>query len=619
LGVTPACCIFVLVLLVGARPVAAALPDDYFPLLTAGVVRLEAGLSASPDANLATPEAKPGWWHFPSAALTTFEWRSTTPELEQFGATKLDALWTNLLARGTTAFLVIRNDAIVFERYAEGWSRTRPHYTASLAKALVGGLSLMLAVEDERIQPDDRASRFVPRWRGLERKQDITIAHLAPHTSGIEDAQTDGLPHDQLPGWKGEFWKRLPPPRDPFSLARDAAPVLDVPGTRARYSNPGMAMLAWCVTASLRGAAHPDLRSLLRGRLIEPLGVPESEWSVGYGATTEVEGLPLVANWGGGGFSPNAVARVGRLLLHGGDWQGRQLLQPLTVTTATTHADLPSHSGLGWRVNREANGSPTNFSGANLRSPTGEQKGDGGAGRKASGLLCVEGVLYLWARNATNAQIAWSPDHGATWTWSDWRFTNSFGCPAFVNFGRDYAGARDEFVYLVSPDSDSAYEPADRLVLARVPKHRLRERAAYEFFVKLDPGGGSLWTRDLAQRGAVFTNPGRCLRSQMTCCAPLKRYLWWQQLPNAATAGDRADSRFLGGFGVYDAPEPWGPWTTAYFTERWDVGPGETASLPAKWRSADGRTLHLVFSGDDRFSVRRAELILRAELRTDRE
>jgi hypothetical protein len=62
--------------------------------------------------------------------------------------------------------------------------------------------------------------------------------------------------------------------------------------------------------------------------------------------------------------------------------------------------------------------------------------------------------------------------------------------------------------------------------------------------------------------------------------------------------------RFQGGFGIYDAPEPWGPWTTVFYTPAWDVGPGETNSFPTKWISADGRTAHLVFSGDDSFSVR---------------
>jgi hypothetical protein len=74
------------------------------------------------------------------------------------------------------------------------------------------------------------------------------------------------------------------------------------------------------------------------------------------------------------------------------------------------------------------------------------------------------------------------------------------------------------------------------------------------------------------------------------------------------TEGQKADTRFEGGFAIYDAPEPWGPWTTVYFTEKWDVGPGETASFPTKWMSGDGKTLYLVFSGDDNFALRKASL-----------
>jgi hypothetical protein len=69
---------------------------------------------------------------------------------------------------------------------------------------------------------------------------------------------------------------------------------------------------------------------------------------------------------------------------------------------------------------------------------------------------------------------------------------------------------------------------------------------------------------------------------------------------------DPRGPRFQGGLGVYDAPERWGPWTTDYFTNDWDVGPGETASFPTKWMTADGTVAYLVFSGDDCFSVRRA-------------
>src|SRR5262249_34939212 len=102
-------------------------------------------------------------------------------------------------------------------------------------------------------------------------------------------------------------------------------------------------------------------------------------------------------------------------------------------------------------------GGPPEFKGFNIPSPTGEQLGDGAKGKKASGLLCVDGILYLWTRNANNSQLAWSKDHAKTWTWADWKFTESFGCPTFLNFGQNYAGARDEFVYVYSPDSNSAY------------------------------------------------------------------------------------------------------------------------------------------------------------------
>jgi hypothetical protein len=47
-----------------------------------------------------------------------------------------------------------------------------------------------------------------------------------------------------------------------------------------------------------------------------------------------------------------------------------------------------------------------------------------------------------------------------------------------------------------------------------------------------------------------------------------------------------------------------------FFTTQWDVGPGETASIPTKWISDDGRTIHLVFSGNDCFSVRQGVLRL---------
>lgn len=688
-------------------------------------------------------------------------WLSVTPQSQGMDADKLEAMWSDLKPSRTTALLVLRNDKIVFERYADGYSRTKPRGVASLTKALVGGVSLMVAMNDGRIKPDDLVRKYAPEWSNDPRKRRITIRHLATHTSGLEDAEApaEDVPHTQLTGWKGDFWKYLPPPRDPFTLARDTTPVLDTPGTTARYSNPGMAMLGYCITASLHGTPDPDLRSLLRHRIMEPLGVPQYEWSCGYTGPTSLAGKSLIATWGGASYSPNAIACIGELMLHQGAWQGRRLLAASVVQAATRYAGMPNHSGLGWWVNHNPDGSrvwkaapadafwgagagnqfllvipsrrlvvvrtgelidhanfdrgleqhivtplmraltteaplshestdvtpaaalptdgpaapyppssflkrivwaptetivrraaggdnwpltwgdddalytaygdgsgfdkaaprlslglarvsgwPPGLSGFNIASATGVRRGSGAHGRKASGLLMVNGVLLMLARNAGNSQLAWSADHGQVWTWCDWKFTTSFGCPAFLNFGRNYNGARDRYVYLYSPDTASAYVPADSMVLARVPQDRVTKREAYEFFQRLNADGRPEWTHDINARGAVFRYPHQCLRSQMTYDAALKRYLWWQQIPNPAGATDQADTRFRGGFGVYDAPNPWGPWTTAYFTTKWDVGPGENGSFPTKWMSADGKTLYLVFSGDDQFSVRKATL-----------
>ena len=257
-------------------------------------------------------------------------------------------------------------------------------------------------------------------------------------------------------------------------------------------------------------------------------------------------------------------------------------------------------------------GGPEDFKGGNIRSDA-EQFGDGRRGKKGWGMLSVAGTLYLWLGHADNrgatAQLAWSRDHARNWEFADWQFAE-FGLVGFVNFGRDYAGARDDFVYAYSHDGPRADTPADRFVLMRVPKDRVTERAAWEFLEKVAEGGEPVWTADIAQRGAVFSNKDACLRSAITYCPGLKRYLWWQQIPQAAGAKDRGDTRFEGGFAIYDAPEPWGPWTTAYFTPRWDDGPGEHADFPSKWMSPDGRTLFLVFSGDDAFSVRKATVRL---------
>jgi CubicO group peptidase (beta-lactamase class C family) len=298
-----------------------------------------------------------------------FVWKTSSPEARGFSPEKLNAARDELARLGTHELLVIRNDSIVLEWYAKGYTPETPHNTASLAKALVGGLSLSLALSDGRLRADDPAWKYVPQWKNDPVRSKITVAELATHSAGLEDAElsdadvaaakargaTVSAEHMKLPGWKGSFWRL----EDPFVLARDETPILWTPGTEFHYSNPGMAMLSYVVTSSYRGARYSSIRDLLRERIMEPIGIRDDEWQVGYGKTFQTDGLNIVPNWGGEKFTARATARIGRLMLHKGNWQGKQLIDPKVVEQVTTYHGAPAPSrddpfpasGLAWYVN----------------------------------------------------------------------------------------------------------------------------------------------------------------------------------------------------------------------------------------------------------------------------
>lgn len=258
-------------------------------------------------------------------------------------------------------------------------------------------------------------------------------------------------------------------------------------------------------------------------------------------------------------------------------------------------------------------GEADSFTGRNIRSPRGERTGDGPTGPKASGLLDVGGTLYMWVRNLDNARLAWSEDRGRTWQWG-FRFEESFGSPTFLQFGPGYQGARDTYIYVYSQDGPTAYASNDRLVLARVHRDSIRDRDAYEFFAGWSEGDSPRWSRALSERAGVFRQENGVRRSEVVYNAWMDRYL-------LALGFDGATPELMGtgtegAWGLFDAPEPWGPWTTVYFTPRWDIADTHSYRLPAKWIQDGGRTVHLVFSGRpfegtnyDAFCVRRFRLL----------
>jgi len=214
---------------------------------------------------------------------------------------------------------------------------------------------------------------------------------------------------------------------------------------------------------------------------------------------------------------------------------------------------------------------------------------------KASGLLSVGGVLYTWLnlQNSTDPdwKLYWSNDLGLTWQAATWVFAGStFGEIAFLNFGQDYAGARDGYVYMYGyqrPPSKT------RLELARVPTGQITDRAAYEFFTGADGSNVASWSSNIADRVAVFTDPNGVAIPSAVYDAGIGRYLL-TTAHGPTTDGVRK-------MGMFDAPEPWGPWTTVQYNEDWlgVTGVWISYNIPTKtpdWMSPDGRTIHLFYS-----------------------
>lgn len=223
---------------------------------------------------------------------------------------------------------------------------------------------------------------------------------------------------------------------------------------------------------------------------------------------------------------------------------------------------------------------------------------------KSVGMLSVDGVLYMW-RGTGSGWTAWeetwlakSVDMGVTWELSSssfFRYTDGFSKPTFLNFGQDYAGARDAYVYVYAPDASGGESlPQTRVSMGRVPKDQIDNRAAYEFFKGLDRDGNPMWTSDVSQRQAVFVDTnGKVTDSPSVIYNPgLNRYLMCK------THDLNPSSGASGGLGVFDAPDPWGPWTTVEYVDDW-MGSDNMyfCQFPTNWISSDGLMLWMVFTG----------------------
>jgi len=277
-----------------------------------------------------------------------FAWETATADSSGLEGSGLAPWSRGVLARGTRSLMVIHRDRLVLEAHAGDRTRDTPHYGASLSKGVVGGLALALLLDDRRIELDAASAAWISSWAGDDRRSTITIRQLASHTAGLEAAAEAGVREEALSGWRAAFWANGSDPT-PLDVALSDVPLVHPPGRGFAYSSPGYAVLSVILAQAAQKASGQSLPELLRERVFRLMEVDDDAWSIGYGEPSSFEGVPVWPIWGGARFSPDALARVGRLVLHRGQWEGYEVLGHRALEEVLRPVPLPPDAAPpGW-------------------------------------------------------------------------------------------------------------------------------------------------------------------------------------------------------------------------------------------------------------------------------
>lgn len=227
------------------------------------------------------------------------------------------------------------------------------------------------------------------------------------------------------------------------------------------------------------------------------------------------------------------------------------------------------------------------------------------------------------------AKLIFSPDDGHSWKnqdgspvkWEEWSKRDrgnmvffhepgdAFSLLSVLQFGKHYELNRDGYIYVFAPNGNQD-GTMNQLVMFRTDKHKILERASYEFFVSCNADGSANWSHDINARGVVHTFPSGWVNSHpeahpygwhpsIVYNAPLGLYMMvnWGM-------GCSADGKWFGKpsyLGFWIAEQPWGPWTQVHEETEWTPLGDPLArvyqpQISPKWISKDGKSLWLVFT-----------------------
>lgn len=220
-------------------------------------------------------------------------------QLEKNDAHYLDSLHT-------VSFLVIRRDSIVFESYRDGWNDTLTSNIYSATKTIVGLLAGIALNEGKIHSLDDPVSRYIPSYtQGMQ--ADVTLRHLLTMSGGMAwDEAYASLFSVTTHGYYGN---------DLYDLVT-GLDVVDQPGVQYTYRSGETQLLAFVIEA----ATGQTLSEYAEEKLWKPMQAERDA----YWLLDKKDGDEKAFCC----FHTTArdVARFARLLLHRGNWHGRQLI-----------------------------------------------------------------------------------------------------------------------------------------------------------------------------------------------------------------------------------------------------------------------------------------------------
>ena len=242
----------------------------------------------------------------------------------------------------TAAFLVIRRDTILYERYFNGFDSTSQLPSFSVAKSFVATLVSIAQAEGAIHSFDDPVTRYLPELRKTDQAYDrITLRHLLDMRSGLDF--NEGMYNLKDAAIRLGFRPNLR--RHALNVK-----VEKEPGGEFRYQSINTELLA----LALEAATGKKISDYLEEKLWKPLGAEgPATWNVDSKKhQQEIAFAALNAR-------ARDFARLGRLMLRGGNWEGRQVLQPDWVASIV-HPDSVRLSG-GYKNqwwNEYRNGTP---------------------------------------------------------------------------------------------------------------------------------------------------------------------------------------------------------------------------------------------------------------------